>query len=141
MHGALYAGQFNFDVRFERDIANKVARFFEQHDTFNRMLIADMQGDRAGSIAVSLRREHTAHINFLLVVPQCRRRGIARRLMEETISYAKGHGLRRIRLETYNCLTAARKLYQKFGFTRYLSNESLHMYGQTFDQEFWERRI
>ncbi len=141
MHGALYAAQFNFDTRFEHDIANKVARFFEQRSEFNRVLIAEVDGDRAGSIAVSLRRQQTAFINFLLVVVNCQGSGIARRMMEETIAYSKDYGLKRIRLETYSCLIAARELYKKFGFEMYQSNQNLHMYGQVFDQEFWERAI
>ncbi len=94
-----------------------------------------------GSIAVSLRLEHTAFINFLLVVHEHQGRGIARRMMDETIAYSKDHGLKRIRLETYSCLTAARELYRKFGFKLYQTNKDLHKYSQTFDQEFWERAI
>lgn len=141
MHGALYEAQFNFDAQFERDIANKVARFFEDQSDFNRILIATVDGERAGSIAVSLRLERTAFINFLLVVQKYQGHGIARRMMEETIVYSKEHGLKRIRLETYSCLTAARELYRKFVFKQYLSNKDLHIYGQTFDQEFWEKVI
>ncbi len=141
VHGALYAEQFDFDARFERDIAEKVVRFFAQRNTFNRILIALVDGERAGSVAVSLRRAHTAFVNFLLVVPQCRNRGIGRRMLEETITYSMEHGLERIRLETYSCLKAARKLYSRLGFAMYQRNENLHMYGQTFDQEYWEKRI
>ena len=141
IHGALYEAQFKFDARFERDIANKVARFFEGRSDFNRVLIATVDGKRAGSIAVSLRLERTAYINFLLVVEKHQGHGIARRMMEETITYSKESGLRRIRLETYSCLKAARELYRKFGFEQYLFNKDLHMYGQTFDQEYWERII
>ncbi len=86
IHGALYEAQFKFDARFERDIANKVARFFEGRSDFNRVLIPTVDGKRAGSIAVSLRLERTAYINFLLVVEKHQGHGIARRMMEETIT-------------------------------------------------------
>jgi len=141
MHGTLYAEQFKFDTRFERDIAYKVARFFEQRNDFNRILIAEIGRERAGSIAVSLMLEQTAFINFLVVLPEYRGHGVARRMVADTLEYARDHGLKRVRLETYSCLKAARELYRKFDFKRYQSIKNRQLYGQTFDQEFWERAI
>jgi ribosomal protein S18 acetylase RimI-like enzyme len=140
-HGRLYAEQFNFDSDFERDIAKKVASFLETQDPFNTLWIAIAGDQPVGSIAVSLKPDRTAFINFLLVIPEQRGRGIATTLMETVVSHCTEHKVALLRLETYSCLTSARELYRRYGFTLSTRNVDVKKYGQTFDQEFWEKAI
>lgn len=139
MHGLLYSQQFKFELNFEVDIAGKITSFFEKSHEFNRLLIAQVGGSRAGSIAISLKPDKSAFINFLLVKNEFRRRGIAKRLMEKVIEQAEEADLSVLRLETYSCLEQARALYEKYDFKPYKKIRGVERYGQVFDQEFWEK--
>lgn len=140
-HGKLYAEQFNFDPDFERDIAKKVVSFLETQNPFNMLWIATIDHQPVGSIAVSLKPDQTAFINFVLVIPEYRGCGVAKALMNKVVSHCKDHNLGVVRLETYSCLKAARELYKKYGFTLLTKNADVKKYGQSFDQEFWEKSL
>jgi ribosomal protein S18 acetylase RimI-like enzyme len=137
LHGKIYAEQFEFDSSFERDIARKVLSFLDSPDPFNMLWIATLDDKPIGSIAVSLKPNETAFINFLLVATEYRGRGVARALMDRAISHSRRHNLAVMRLETYSCLKSARELYTRYGFTRLTTNIDFNKYGQSFDQEFW----
>lgn len=116
MHGKLYAEQFDFDSNFERDIAKKVIAFLENQNSFNRLWVATIKNEPIGSIAVSLKPDQTAFINFLLVKTECRGCGVASTLMNKVILHCKDHGIDLLCLETYSCLKSARNLYKKYDF-------------------------
>lgn len=141
VHGELYAEQFSFDSNFEMDIAKKALGFLENNSKFNKIWIAQAGAERVGSIAISLRPDQTSFINFLLVKREYWGRGIARQLMDMAIHHAQDANINVIRLETYSCLKDARNLYKKYGFEPYDIRPSLEKYGQSFDQEFWEKRL
>lgn len=61
--------------------------------------------------------EPEAHLQELYVVPGLRGRGVGRRLLEETIEFARAAGATGIDLNTGETDTAARGLYESMGFT------------------------
>lgn len=141
MHGKLYAEQFGLDSDFESDIARKVIAFLENQNPFNALWIATVNNEPVGSIAVSMRPDQTAFINFLLVRTEYRGHGIARTLMDKVISHCSDHHVDLLCLETYSCLTSARKLYEQYGFSISNRNIAVKKYSQSFDQEFWEKTV
>ncbi len=56
------------------------------------------------------------HIMNLAVHPDWRMKGIATRLVEETISISRQHGVKKLHLEVRRSNDPARRLYEKFGF-------------------------
>ena len=56
------------------------------------------------------------HINNLAVVPEFRRRGVATALLRRVMEEAARFGIRRTMLEVRRSNTAARELYERFGF-------------------------
>lgn len=52
----------------------------------------------------------------IAVHPEYRRRGIGRRLISEALNRARVKGIERVELEVYASNTAARALYEQFGF-------------------------
>ena len=141
IHGESYAEQFNFDSNFEVHIAKKVIGFLENDAKFNKIWIAETGTERVGSIAISLRQNQTSFINFLLVKREYRGHGIAKQLMDKVIYHSQKFNINSIRLETYSCLKDSRNLYKKYGFEPYEVRPNLEKYGQSFDQEFWEKRL
>jgi ribosomal protein S18 acetylase RimI-like enzyme len=136
-HGMVYGREFGFDADFERNIAVKMEAFLAKFDPFKRLWIAEVEGRRVGSIAISRIADGTAFLNFVLVDPECRGRGIAGAMMDKAISHARQGGVEAIRLETYSVLRAARALYAKRGFAIVETMPGIEKYGSTFDREFW----
>ena len=56
------------------------------------------------------------HINNLAVVPEFRRQGVATALLRRVMDEAARFGIRRTMLEVRQSNTAARQLYERFGF-------------------------
>ncbi|WP_319547732.1 GNAT family N-acetyltransferase [Desulfogranum marinum] len=137
-HGLLYAQEFHFDVHFEIDISRKAVSICDRDDPFTRIWLKEINSNNAGSLAISKVDERVAFINFLLVLPAYREKGIAKELMHFAIQHAETGGVKKVRLETYSCLTNARKLYADLGFRIAGPVRALSKYGQNFHQEFWE---
>ncbi|MBX2865455.1 MAG: GNAT family N-acetyltransferase, partial [Leptolyngbyaceae cyanobacterium MAG.088] len=83
MHGKTYAEDFKFEPQFEIDIARKMVLFFDNANDFDLFLIPFIKGHRAGSIAVSRESKTTAFVNFVLVISQFRKQGIATKMMHQ----------------------------------------------------------
>lgn len=141
MHGVIYSREFGFNVDFEIGIARKAAIICESDDPFNRIWIKEVDGQRAGSIAVSKTEDGCAFINFVLVLDEYRGQGIALELMQRLIAHVAEAGIKTIRLETYTCLAHARVMYEKLDFKVVISNENCQHYGLILDQEFWELQL
>ena len=61
--------------------------------------------------------EGVCELQKLYCLPEARGTGLARELMDTALAYAKEH-YRRCYLETLENMTAAQKLYEKYGFVR-----------------------
>jgi ribosomal protein S18 acetylase RimI-like enzyme len=61
--------------------------------------------------------EPEAHLQELYVAPDLRGQGIGRRLLEETLGFARAAGAAGVDLNTGESDTAARALYESMGFT------------------------
>jgi ribosomal protein S18 acetylase RimI-like enzyme len=62
--------------------------------------------------------EDAAHVRMLGVLPEARRLGVARSLMEEAERRALAAGKRRLTLHTTERMKAAQRMYDSLGFSR-----------------------
>lgn len=116
-HARLYAEERGWGAPFEVLIAEIVHAFLRDHDAAReRCWIAEMDGAPVGCVFVVRGDEETAKLRLLLVEPQARGLGLARRLIEESIRFSREAGYRRLTLWTQSILTQARALYQSRGF-------------------------
>lgn len=141
MHGLIYAREFGFNVDFEAGIARKAARIYESDDPFNQIWIKEVDGQRAGSIAVSKADDGAAFINFVLVLDEFRGKGIALELMHHLMAHVRAAGIQTIRLETYTCLEHARTMYKNLGFSISSCEKNCERFGLTLEQEYWEMQL
>lgn len=141
MHGLIYAREFNFNSEFEVGIAKKAAAICESEDPFNRIWIKEVDGQRAGSIAVSKLEDGAAFINFVLVLDEYRGLGIAMELMQHLMAHVRDFDINTIRLETYTCLVHARVMYKRLGFGIISSDKNCARFGLELTQEYWELRL
>ncbi|GHC24683.1 GNAT family N-acetyltransferase [Aidingimonas halophila] len=77
---------------------------------------ADDQGNSLVAFAVLARLPFEAELQRIGVIPQCRRQGIAYRLLDVLMREAKGWQSERVLLEVRAGNRPARRLYQQFGF-------------------------
>jgi putative acetyltransferase len=75
-------------------------------------------GTPAGCGGVQLAGNEYAELKRMYVRPQFRGLGLARRMLDHLADYAKGHGVRVLRLETGIHQVAAIRLYEGMGFQR-----------------------
>ncbi|MEV6305352.1 GNAT family N-acetyltransferase [Actinoplanes sp. NPDC051861] len=118
-HGEIYHRQFGYDMAFESLVAGIVGDFATDHDPAREAIwIAEVDGVRAGCVMLIADAEpDTARLRILLVTPVARGHGIGSRLVGECLMFAREAGYRRMVLWTTDDQTAARRIYEKAGFT------------------------
>ncbi|QIP86416.1 MarR family transcriptional regulator [Streptomyces sp. Tu 2975] len=118
-HGALYAAEYGWDAGFEGLVARIVADFAQEHDPrLERVWIAETDGRPVGSVmCVRDDAPDTARLRLLLVEPEARGHGLGDRLVGSAVDFARDAGYRDMVLWTNDVLTAARRIYQRAGFT------------------------
>ena len=140
-HGALYAQEYGWDLSFEALVAEIAARFIKHYNPKRECCwIAERDGSNAGSVFVVEKSPTVAQLRLLLVEPSARGAGIGRRLVSDSVAFAKRTGYRKMMLWTNGGLDAARHLYEVAGFR--LTGEERHhsfgkvLVGQTFALNF-----
>ena len=140
-HGEVYAREYGFDAEFEALVAEIAAKFLRHFDPGReKAWIAEVDGQRAGSVLLVRRSPTVAQLRLLLVQPDARGLGLGARLTDACIAFARARGYRRIVLWTQSNLTAARAIYASRGFVL-KSSESNRAFGQDLVSETWELRL
>ncbi len=113
-HGVLYAREYGWDQSFERLVAQIAADFDPATD---RAWIAERGGVRLGAVLCVHGNDTTAKLRTLLVEPEARGLGLGTTLVRHVIKHAKQRGYTTLSLWTNDVLTAARRIYEREGFT------------------------
>jgi putative acetyltransferase len=107
-----YADSLGFDLSFQ-DFERELA---ELPDFYERILIADEEGEAAGCVALRALGDGLCEMKRLYVRPAFRGRGLGRTLAEAVIAAARELGYARMRLDTTPSMGAAQALYEELGF-------------------------
>jgi DNA-binding MarR family transcriptional regulator/GNAT superfamily N-acetyltransferase len=136
-HGEVYAEEFGWDASFEAYVARIVADYAERRDPERETAwIADVGGAPAGCVLCVRHDDGVAMLRLLLVEPRARGLGLGERLVGECIAFARGAGYRELTLWTNDVLVAARRLYQRAGFTL-VEQESHRSFGHDLVGQTW----
>lgn len=137
-HGEAYHQHFGWNTDFEALVAKIVADFGAKHDPAREAgWIAEVDGHRVGCIfLVAADRPQVAKLRILLVPPDGRGLGLGTRLVEQCLDFAREAGYEQVTLWTNDVLTAARKIYQSFGFIL-ADEERHHSYGHDLVGQNW----
>jgi len=135
LHAVLYHEELGFDRTFEAYVAEGLARFVVDFDPArSRLWVAERGGEVVGSIAIVGDAGGAAQLRWFLVHPYCRSMGVGRRLLADSIAFARDTGARSIFLWTVSDLDAAIRLYRAAGF-RVTEDTSHLQWGQQITEQ------
>jgi DNA-binding MarR family transcriptional regulator/GNAT superfamily N-acetyltransferase len=136
-HGALYAREYGFNARFEGLVARVVADFADSRDDPRQAFwIAELDGERVGSIGCGRAGDDIAQLRLLLLEPSARGHGVGKRLVTECVEFARGHGYRAMELWTMSALAAAHVIYHSAGF-ELVREEPYDGFGPAMTRQEW----
>jgi GNAT superfamily N-acetyltransferase len=140
-HGELYAREYGWDERFEALVAGIVEKFVTRFKPGReRCWIAELDGERVGSVFVVEQSKSVAKLRLLILEPRARGRGLGKRLVRECIDFARASGYRKLVLWTQSNLAAARAIYRGCGFA--LGKREPHAeFGVGLIGEYWEKPL
>ena len=139
LHANYYYLNWGFGLLFEARVAKEMSEFLSRFDeTRDGFWIVCLNNRIEGGIAIDGIKAATdgAHLRWFILSPEVRGRGFGNRLMEEAISFCKNKRYRRIYLETFEGLHAARHLYEKFGFKLVQQAEGSQWGKKVIEQKF-----
>lgn len=137
-HGEIYAREYGWNSEFEALVAEIAAGMIRRHDpAWERGWIAELDGERVGSVFVVRKSETEAQLRLLILSPATRGLGLGGRLTDECLAFARAKGYRKVVLWTNSILSAARAIYARRGFTL-VHSEAHHGYGKDLVGETWE---
>jgi len=141
-HAELYAQEYGWGEPFEGLCAQIVADFVNNYDPkLERCWIAEMNGENVGCVmVVKDEMPGVARLRLLLVDPKARGLKLGTRLVDECVSFARKSGYQKMTLWTHSILAAARRTYEKAGFTL-TSSEPRHTWGKDVVAEFWDMKL
>jgi DNA-binding MarR family transcriptional regulator/GNAT superfamily N-acetyltransferase len=116
-HGELYWKEWGYDQRFEALVATIVGDYVAHRvPARERCWIAELNGQRAGSVFLVQKSKTVAKLRLLLVEPSARGHGIGGKLVRKCTEFAREAGYSQVTLWTQSELVAARKLYVAEGY-------------------------
>jgi DNA-binding MarR family transcriptional regulator/N-acetylglutamate synthase-like GNAT family acetyltransferase len=137
-HAQLYHASHGWDDTFEAEVAGIVRDFLADFDpAWERSWISEVDGRRAGAIALVRRSKTVGQLRLLFVEPWARGLGIGARLVSECVGQARHVGYRRMVLFTVAGLDSARRLYQAEGF-RLVEETPEVLWGKPEVAQRWE---
>lgn len=141
-HGEIYAREYGWNLEFEGLVAGITADFLLKFKPgLERCWIAEVGGERAGSVFVVRKSARVAQLRLLILTAPARGSGLGARLTDEAIAFARAQGYRKMVLWTHGNLTAARRIYARRGFVCIAREPYRGFGGHALVSEHWELRL
>ncbi|MBO0852313.1 MAG: GNAT family N-acetyltransferase [Nocardia sp.] len=141
-NGEIYAREYDWDASYEQLVAGIVGDFARCRDPDREQAwIAELDGERVGTVfCVADQDTRNARLRILLVEPETRGHGVGRALVHTCVGFARDAGYPGVVLWTNTVLTAARRIYESFGFNL-VEEDSHHSFGHDLVGQTWRLRL
>ena len=73
-------------------------------------------GRIVGTVGLFPKADGICELRKMYLLREARGQGLGKRMMDRVLEFARGHGFRRIELETAGVLVEAKALYERYGF-------------------------
>ena len=141
LHGILYAREYGFDETFEKYVADGLAEFVgSPRPDKSRMWLAEASDRIIGSIAIVAGPGREAQLRWYFVDEEHRRQGLGRELMEKALMFCREQGFETVFLWTTSELSAARRIYTRFGF-RKTEDKTHTIWGKKVTEERYDLHL
>ncbi len=135
--GEQCSSEFGFNENFEIAMAQSATNFISNFNpTTERGWIAELNGERVGSIVLTDEGENTSALRLFYLSPKARGQKLGQRLVDECLNFARSKGYKHIDLKTTKNLKTARHLYQKAGF-QLVREEASSEFGPDHVNQYW----
>lgn len=140
LHGDFYSKHYKLSPIFEYYVMKSLTEFLS--DTSDGELwIAEVNGERAGSIGIVLDNENTAQLRWFILDKHYHGLGIGTSLLKTALQFCREKEYYHIYLWTFNLLNSARHLYKKFGFTITEEQENFEWSNERLIEERWDLEL
>lgn len=142
-HAVYYHRHWGFDASFEVQVATELAAFAAAFDPGRDGLWTALVDDRlAGFIAIDGCEAWAAgaRLRWFLVLPEFHGAGIGTRLAQAAIGFCRQRRYPRIFLWTFQGLAAARRLYERCGFSLCTEHDAAQ-WGQRIREQKFEMNL
>jgi len=140
LHSAFYAQHWGFGPFFKDKVDSELAHFADRACDTDLILVAQDGDGVAASLILDLNdplsHDRGAHLRWFICADRCRGTGIGRQFMDLAVQHADQHCDGKIWLTTFAGLTAARHLYEAYGFTLAREEEGAAWGTRVLEQEF-----
>ncbi len=139
LHAHIYSVLVGFGLPFEAKVARELAEFCERYDDDRDgfwLLLQDGVVEGAIAIDGAHAQQSGAHLRWFIVSDKLRGTGAGTALLTAAMDFCDSRQYPRVYLWTFDGLSAARHLYEKFGFV--LEHQQL---GKQWGNEVCEQRF
>lgn len=120
MHGWIYREEYGYSTVFEGYVAESFYKFLLNYNPDNdRLWCAEYNGNIIGCIGIVGHGER-AQLRWFLLDPHYRGIGLGRKLLKESLNFAKVKNYKSVYLDTTNDLDKAISMYTRAGFVKKL---------------------
>jgi GNAT superfamily N-acetyltransferase len=140
LHGTYYHRDWGFGLFFEARVATELSAFQGRYDEMrDGFWTVSVEGRIEGSITIDgIHGSHEgAHLRWFIVSDILRGRGIGNRLMNVAMAFCRDRGYRRVYLNSFEGLHAAKHLYEKNGF-RMVNQHRGAQWGSEVNEQLFE---
>jgi len=142
LHSRYYSKLVGFGLPFETKVERELAEFCERYDgERDGLWLALQDGNIEGAIAIDgfHIEQEGAHLRWFIASEKMRGKGIGTALLTSAIEFCQLRKYHQVYLWTFEGLSAARHLYEKFGFRLSFEQRGTQWSAKVNEQRF-ERR-
>lgn len=139
LHARYYHRVTGFGVYFESKVARELSEFCEGYvPTRDGLWLALVDTNVEGSIAIDGARADTegAHLRWFITSEAVRGTGVGNALLASAVDFCRSQRYDPVYLWTFDGLSAARHLYEKYGFQLVVSRPGSQWGAEVEEQKF-----